>query len=150
MVKNNIQISRMTVDDLEKIKNNLESFDDFWNYNTLKDELKSEYSYYIVAKKEKSIIGFAGIKIIFKEAELMNIVVRSDLRHKGIGSLLLENIISICGDNKIERLNLEVNIKNTLAINLYNKYNFSRVGLRKKYYNGTDDAILMTYIFSYT
>ena len=39
--------------------------------------------------------------------------------------------------------NLEVNIQNSIAINFYKKYNFKEVGLRKKYYDNTYDAILM-------
>ena len=145
MDKNNISISKMTLSDLEEIKDILVlEFDDFWNYCILKEELSSANSYYIVAKTNNIIIGFAGIKIILDEAELMNIVVKKDYRSKGIASILLENIISICGNNKIKMLNLEVNNKNTIAINLYNKYNLKRVGLRKKYYDGTDDAILMS------
>ena len=38
---------------------------------------------------------------------------------------------------------LEVNIQNSIAINFYKKYNFKEVGLRKKYYDNTYDAILM-------
>ena len=41
-------------------------------------------------------------------------------------------------------MNLEVNENNTSAIALYKKYNFKQVGLRKKYYNNTDNAILMS------
>ena len=37
---NNIQISKMTLDDFNKIKDVLISdFDDFWNVNTLEEEL---------------------------------------------------------------------------------------------------------------
>ena len=36
------------------------------------------------------------------------------------------------------------NENNTSAIALYKKYDFKQVGLRKKYYNNTDNAILMS------
>lgn len=142
----NILINKMTNEDLEKIKNNLsKEFDDFWDYEILKEELNSRTSKYIVAKKSNNIIvGFAGIKIILDEAEIMNIVTKKEERHQGIGKLLLNEIIKISKENNIYLINLEVNAKNTIAINLYKKYNFKEVGLRKKYYNGQDDAILMT------
>ena len=142
----NILINKMTNEDLEKIKNNLsKEFDDFWDYEILKEELNSRTSKYIVAKKSNNIIvGFAGIKIILDEAEIMNIVTKKEERHQGIGKLLLNEIIKISKENNIYLINLEVNAKNTIAINLYKKYNFKEVGLRKKYYNGQDYAILMT------
>lgn len=142
----NILINKMTNEDLEKIKDNLsKNFDNFWDYEILKEELNSRTSKYIVAKKSNNIIvGFAGIKIILDEAEIMNIVTKKEERHQGIGKLLLNEIIKISKENNIYLINLEVNAKNTIAINLYKKYNFKEVGLRKKYYNGQDDAILMT------
>lgn len=142
----NILINKMTNEDLEKIKDNLsKDFDNFWDSEILKEELNSRTSKYIVAKKSNNIIvGFAGIKIILDEAEIMNIVTKKEERHQGIGKLLLNEIIKISKENNIYLINLEVNAKNTIAINLYKKYNFKEVGLRKKYYNGQDDAILMT------
>lgn len=141
----NFIISKMSIKDLDSIKDILSDFDDFWNYEVLKDELTSPSSMYIVAKNEDNVIvGFAGIKIIFNEAEIMNIVTKKDVRNQGIGTLLLEELINFCKTNKFNLINLEVNVKNTIAINLYKKYNFNEVGLRKKYYNNTDDALLFT------
>ena len=93
------------------------------------------------------IVGFAGIKIILDTAELMNIVTKKSFRANGIGKLMLEYLINMCKKEKIKTLNLEVNSQNTIAINLYKKYNFKEVGLRKKYYNNTYDAILMSLNF---
>ena len=53
----------MNKNHLEEIKENLETeFDDFWNYNILKEELSSDSSKYIVAITKSEVIGFAGIK----------------------------------------------------------------------------------------
>jgi ribosomal-protein-alanine N-acetyltransferase len=139
-------ISFMTVEDLNKIKNILQSdFDEFWDYDVLYNELISANSKYIVAKtKDNIIVAFAGIKIILDTAEIMNIVTKKSMRNLGIGSYMLENLISICKKNNIKLLNLEVKNTNSIAINLYKKYNFREVGLRKKYYDNKDDAILMS------
>ena len=142
-----INISTMTLDDLEHLKDILESeFDNFWNYDVLKNELSSDNSKYIVAKnKDNNIIGFAGIKLILDEAELMNIVTKKDMRHFGVASSMLDYLFSICRKQDIKLINLEVNTQNTIAINFYKKYNFVEVGLRKKYYDNTYDALLMTH-----
>ena len=144
-----IKIEMMSLNDLETIKDILQTeFDEFWTYEILQQELLSNNSKYIVAKSlDNIIVGFAGIKIILDTAELMNIVTKKSFRANGIGKLMLEYLINMCKKEKIKTLNLEVNSQNTIAINLYKKYNFKEVGLRKKYYNNTYDAILMSLNF---
>lgn len=86
----NIKIQIMTLKDLETIKDILTSdFDDFWNFNVFKEELKNENSKYLVAKIGNEIIGFAGIKIILDEADIMNIVIKKNYRKQGARNLTL-------------------------------------------------------------
>ena len=48
----NLELHVMTISDLDSIADLLESkFDDFWNYNILKEELQADNSKYIFAKK---------------------------------------------------------------------------------------------------
>lgn len=140
----NIEIEVMTLVDLENIKNILSSdFDEFWNYNIFKEELQSENSKYFVAKLNNEIIGFAGIKIIIDEADIMNIVTKKTYRNQGIGTLLLNEIISLCQKLNLTSISLEVNEINKSAIHIYENFGFEKVGNRKKYYNSSN-AILMT------
>lgn len=140
----NINISKMTIDDLDSIKNILETdFDNFWSYNILKEELNNPRSYYIIAKKNEEILGFAGIINTVDQYEITNIVVKKNYRKKGVGTLLLNNLIEFVKKNKPEKIYLEVNCNNKSAIALYKKHGFIECGLRKKYYSNTDDAILM-------
>lgn len=134
---------KMYIQDLEEIKDVLLSdFDDFWSYEVLREELLSDSSLYIVAKKQNEIIGFAGIKIIIDEADIMNIVVKKSYRNNSIGSLLLENLILTSNKKNLNFINLEVDCKNTIAINLYKKFGFEEIALRKNYYKN-NDAIIM-------
>ena len=57
---------------------------------------------------------------------------------------MLEEIINIAKNKNMKSITLEVNVNNNIAINLYKKYGFKEVGIRPKYYNNTDDAIIMT------
>lgn len=141
-----IVIEKMSTYDLENIKDilNLE-FDDFWNYNILKQELLNENSIYLVAKNSEGLIlGFSGVQFILDEADITNIVTRKSFKNKGIGSKLLENLIIASKEKNMSSITLEVNENNIYAISLYKKFNFETTGLRKKYYNGTDNAIIMT------
>ena len=140
-----IIITEMNMDDFEEIKNNLQiDFDEFWSTSILKSELENELSKYLVAKDNNEIVGFAGIIVLPDDIEITNIVVKKVERKKGIGILLLDKLIEISKNTGKELISLEVNEKNKIAINLYEKFGFKKVGLRKKYYNGIDNAIIMS------
>ena len=140
-----LKVNEMSLDDLNSIKDILLSnFDDFWNYNILKEELECASSYFLVAKNSNNeIVGFAGFKIIIDESDIMNIVVKKNFRKNGIGSVLLENLISLSKSLNLKSITLEVNENNISAINLYNKFDFVKLGVRKNYY-GNSNAIIMS------
>lgn len=138
-----VKITNMTLDDLNDIKDILISdFDDFWNYSILKSELESSNSYYIVVKDNSNIVGFAGIKLVIPDCDIMNIVVKKDFRNQGIGSLLLKELINLSKSLNVKNLFLEVNERNTPAILLYNKFGFKKISTRKNYYKD-NNAIVM-------
>ncbi len=136
-----IYILEMTKLDLENIKSNYDKFSNIWDYETLEEDYKN--SNYLVAKQNDEIVGFVGTKTILNELEIMNIVTKEDKQNKGIASSLLSYIIR---KNIVEKINLEVNEHNINAIKLYRKFGFQDVGIRKNYYNGKDDAIMMTLV----
>jgi ribosomal-protein-alanine N-acetyltransferase len=140
-----IKISQMNEEDLNILKDILiEDFDEFWSFSTLKEELACTNSYYIVAKENNNIVGFAGIKKILDEVDLMNIVTQKSKRNFGIASMLLENLINKSIELGASVMTLEVDENNSPALHLYEKYDFKKVGLRKKYYNGINNAVIMT------
>lgn len=147
--RTHVQISNMTIQDLNIIADSLETdFDNFWNYNVFKTELENGNSKYLVAKLDDKIVGFAGIIPITDEADISNIVVHKDFRNRKIGSLLLDNIIKLAISLNISTINLEVRESNVYAIKLYKKYGFEVCGIRKNYYNNTENAILMKKLFN--
>ena len=140
-----MQILEMNLDDFEQIKDCLqEEFDEFWTPNILKSELENPNSKYIVAKENENIVGFAGIIISIDDTEITNIVTKKAERKRGIGTLLLDKLIEMTKKENRDKISLEVNENNIEAKNLYIKNGFEMVGRRKKYYNGIDDAIIMT------
>ena len=145
----NLTFSLMQFEDLNKISNNLEKdFDDFWNYNIFKSELENPNSTYFVCKLNNEIVGFAGVLIVFEEADITNIVVKKDFRKNGIGYKLMSFLIDFCKSKKLSKIQLEVNSKNDTAINLYKKLGFIQVGCRKNYYKD-GDGLLFTKILEY-
>ena len=142
----NTEISIMNISDLELIKDVLLSdFDDFWNIPTFESELLNPNSKYIVIKQNNIIVGFAGLWKSVDDVHITNIVVHKNFRNQNIGSMLLSKLIEMAKlYPNIHSITLEVNSNNIFAIKLYEKFDFKIVGLRKKYYNNTDDAIIMT------
>lgn len=140
-----ITIEKMTKEHLEQIKDILQSeFDKFWNADVLEKELKNPLSTYIVAVNGGKVVGYAGLWQPIDEGHVTNIVTKLEKRGNKIASKMLEELIEIAKNKNLKCVTLEVNVHNDIAIKLYQKYNFKEVGRRPKYYNNTDDAIIMT------
>lgn len=141
----NLEFNEMQLSDLDELQDIFDKdFPCSWKLHTLKSELTNNSSRYVVVRSNNEIIGFAGVWLSVDDAHITNIVVKNSYRHKGIGSLLLEKLIEITKENCKASLTLEVNTNNIYAQRLYNKFNFKNLGIRKKYYNNTDDAFIMT------
>lgn len=140
-----MEILEMNLSDYEEIKDILVTeFDEFWKPSILESELKSENSKYIVAKENGKIVGFAGLWFSPVDAEITNIVTKKTERKIGIGKALLDRLIEMAREAKRDNISLEVNENNVPAGSLYEKAGFEIAGIRKKYYNGKDNAIIMT------
>ena len=91
---------------------------------------------------EDKIVGFLLYSLIYDRIEIDNIEVMGEYRNKGIGTKLMSYLIAIAIENKVINITLEVRISNEIARNLYKKFGFREVALRKFYY-GDEDGILM-------
>ena len=85
---------------------------------------------------------FSEYSLIYDRMEIDNIVVNEDVRNQGIGTKLMAHLISIAIEYKVVNITLEVRVSNEIARNLYKKFGFREVALRKYYY-GDEDGILM-------
>ena len=91
------------------------------------------------------IVGFAGFWVMADEAHIISLAVRETLYRQGIGGLLLIATIDLVAQLKTHIITLEVRASNTAAVDLYRKYGFIQVGLRRGYYiDNKEDAILMS------
>ena len=91
------------------------------------------------------VSAFAGIWVMVDEAHITNIAVRESCRRQGIGELLLISIIDLAGELKASFVTLEVRASNTTAQNLYRKYGFTEVGVRRGYYiDNREDGLIMS------
>jgi len=91
------------------------------------------------------IVGFSGIWMMADEAHLTNIAVRRQHRGKGLGELLVIATIDLASELKASFMTLEVRASNLVAQNLYHKYGFVQMGIRRGYYlDNREDAIIMS------
>jgi [ribosomal protein S18]-alanine N-acetyltransferase len=112
--------------------------------NSFLCELNNNYSYFFVVFFEERAIGYFGFHIIFDEAELLTICVKSEYSREGIGSFIIKTIFEKCKSANVKKIFLEVRSENLTAINLYKKNGFKEIGIRKNYYSRPiDDALIM-------
>ena len=94
----------------------------------------------------RSIVGYAGIWVMTDEAHVTTIASHPDVRGKGIGEFLLVALIHRSIDVGARWMTLEVRASNAVAQNLYRKYTFKEMGVRRRYYsdNGEDALVMWT------
>lgn len=91
------------------------------------------------------IIGISGFWIMVDEAHINTIAVRNAYRRQGIGEWLLIFLIDMAKQLQANTITLEVRVSNKEAQELYRKYGFREVGIRRRYYtNDGEDALIMT------
>ena len=113
-----------------------------WTYNQFVEEIGRSFSVFIVAENDGIIAGYAVAWIIADELQLNSIAVKNSCKKRGIGSLLLQNLLTGSRAQNIHVILIDVRSKNVEAVNFYKKNGFHETGRRPNYY-GDDDAILM-------
>lgn len=88
--------------------------------------------------------GFAGIWFVLDEAHVVIIASRPSERRRGVGELLLITCLDLALQRKSRVVSLEVRASNKAARSLYRKYGFQDAGVRKRYYSGGEDAVIMS------
>jgi ribosomal-protein-alanine N-acetyltransferase len=142
----NIIIRNMTLDDIDDvIEIEKMAFTTPWSKESFRLELtRNMLAKYIVAEKDKKVVGYGGMWLILDEAHITNIAVNKNFRGVGVGNVILDGLINICKDRSIRFMTLEVRKSNEIAKSLYKKYGFEESGTRPGYYSdNNEDAIIM-------
>ena len=94
----------------------------------------------------RSIVGYAGIWVMTDEAHITTIASHPDVRGMGVGEFLLVALIHRGIEVGARWMTLEVRASNMVAQNLYRKYTFKEMGVRRRYYsdNGEDALVMWT------
>ena len=120
------------------------SFPDPWSEVMFRQELEDDPGKYpVVLTMNSQVIGYGLGWIVLDEFHLGNLAVRPDFKGKGYGALILEQMIEYVKKKGCRIASLEVRASNITAINLYHKYNFKEIAVRKKYYRDEDALVLL-------
>lgn len=121
-------------------------FDAPWSIRLIKEEIEVLNGQTILLKNKKSgeIIGYACYRIVDNDSELMRIAIKKNFRDKGLGHLLLDEVIRLVKIKGAKKLNLEVASINAPAVKLYEKHLFKKDGVRKNYYGLGIDGLLFS------
>jgi ribosomal-protein-alanine N-acetyltransferase len=99
--------------------------------------------YYIVARRDGVLVGYAGLMFVVGDGHITNIACAPEHQRSGIATRLLAELAWEAVRRGSSALTLEVRVTNTGAQALYRRFGFAPVGVRKRYYENTEDAIVM-------
>lgn len=122
-----------------------ECFSEPWSEKGFQSAFNDGISYFISAKANKILVGYAGMYNVLDEGYVYNLAVSEKFRGNKIGKKLIKNLLDYSKNKNLSFLSLEVRKSNHIAINLYQKAGFEITGTRKDFYNfPKEDGIIMT------
>jgi ribosomal-protein-alanine N-acetyltransferase len=117
-----------------------------WKPARVQQYIRTTDSTVIVSESEKLLSGFAITSFAEASAHICLLAVNPMFRRRGIATSMIGWIMQSCKVAGIGCIRLEVRLGNTGAIECYANLGFEKVGIRKLYYEGREDAQLMTLV----
>lgn len=140
-----VTIDRMQPEDIDRVVElDAKCFPLPWSAGAYNTEVRNPSAYYIVARADGTVVGYAGMWLIMDEAHITTVGVDPEFRGRKVGERILVNLLDEAVHRGARRATLEVRRTNSVAQNLYHKYNFHTVAIRKAYYtDNNEDAFVM-------
>lgn len=116
-----------------------------WSKKEFENEItQNKMAIYVVALIGDEIVGYGGMWHVITEGHITNVAIKENYRKMGVGDLIVKHLIKIATEKEMIGLTLEVRVGNESAKKLYYKNGFVEEGIRKNYYEDTnEDAIIM-------
>ena len=89
------------------------------------------------------VVGYAGLWLNGDEAHVTNVAVQSEHQRNGVATALLLALADAAIARGCAGWTLEVRVSSTGAQELYGRFGFDPAGVRARYYENTEDAIVM-------
>lgn len=123
-----------------------EAFSSPWRRETFLELIgRRNLELLVIEHGSEGIVGYAVLWCILDQGELANLAIKPAMRGKGLGTRLLGRVVEVAREQGVETMYLEVRESNAAALELYRRFGFSQVGLRRGYYDHPkeDARILM-------
>jgi ribosomal-protein-alanine acetyltransferase len=119
---------------------------DPWSRALLDDEFADggpERVWLVATGPAGRIEGFGGVLLLAGDAHVMNLVVDTGRRRRGIGARLLTALLAAAVERGAAAATLEVRAGNDGARTLYRRHGFHEAGRRPRYYPDGEDAVIL-------
>ena len=114
-----------------------------WSERSL-ELLCGETAFGFVALEGEDVTAYGGMLTVLDEGQITNIATHPNYRRQGLAAKVLSALLEQARAKGILSVTLEVRASNTAAIALYQKFGFSAVGKRPRFYtHPTEDALIM-------
>lgn len=113
---------------------------DPWVQSAFEKELLSPWFF---GCEESKLKAFVLARQMMRELELFLIAVDPKEQSKGLGSILMRELLAKAVACQITEVFLEVGELNKKAIALYEKFGFLKIDIRKNYYKNGESAWVM-------
>lgn len=134
------QIYNLQINNADEFGNNI------WSRLEINDLIKKTGFYSTIFLEQKKIEGFGMFFEVDNFLDLYSLFVSPKYRKRGIATTIIDCAVNHCKKKNLIKIILEVNEKNTKALNFYLSKSFTKTGRRKNYYQLGEnyfDAILM-------
>ena len=140
-----ITVGLMTVEDVDAVHAiEVACFKTPWSRESFMREVtENACARYVVLREDGRAIAYAGVWFVLDEGPITNIAVHPDRRGVGYGEQVTRALIQLAADSGMNWMTLEVRRSNKTAQSLYHKVGFIDVGYRKRYYENSEDALIM-------
>ncbi len=98
----------------------------------------------IIELETKKLLGLCSAWLVIDELHITSIAVHPTHQRKGLGKLLLSNLIKRSSSLRTNHIFLEVKDTNEPAKAFYKSMGFITVGNRSNFYKDGSDALLLT------
>lgn len=118
-----------------------------WTRGNFLDSFYSNHEAGGIRDANGSLLAYFLVMPVVDELHLLTFAVSKDKQRQGLALGLLDNMLRYARDRKFVSILLEVRVSNHRAIEIYRRFGFQDIGLRKAYYpavNGArEDAFVM-------
>jgi ribosomal-protein-alanine N-acetyltransferase len=141
-----LELRRLELSDLDAIERiERASYPTPWSRSMFASELAKPSSLSFGAVDETgTLVGYLVLSRYVDAWHVMNVAVAPEKRRQGIASALLHRLLELTEDDALRGYTLEVRTSNLGAIGLYERFGFTRKGVRRGYYtDNREDALIM-------